>query len=110
MSKSKDIQHLAVIATLARDIKLSKVAKAGAARNKSLQQLIALSPPTVSDSDLPPLVVADATLRHQHSAARKRAEINRTLAQQTALWLQARDDARIAFGRADVLTRLSKKC
>jgi hypothetical protein len=50
-----------------------------------------------------------AALRYAGWADARRAEINLRLARQTALWLQAQADARLAFGRADVLRRLSDR-
>ena len=109
MSRADDLKRLAVLAALARDAKLAKVADAALARSRSLQQLAALTPPPVQDSELSPLVLAGASLRYQLWADMKRAEINRTLARQTATWIEARADARNAFGRADVLARLAEK-
>ena len=43
MSRADDLKRLAVLAALARDAKLAKVADAALARSRSLQQLAALS-------------------------------------------------------------------
>jgi hypothetical protein len=46
---------------------------------------------------------------YERWAEARRAEINLTLARQTAEWIEARDAARQAFGRADALRRLSDR-
>jgi hypothetical protein len=109
MTKIAELKRLAALAALARDARLAKVAEAGAARNLSLQQLAALTPPPVNETDLSQLVLADAALRYQLWADAKRSEINRILVRQTVAWIEARDEARTAFGRADVLARLSEE-
>jgi hypothetical protein len=50
-----------------------------------------------------------AGLLYERWAEARRAEINLTLARQTAEWIEARDAARQAFGRADALRRLSDR-
>ena len=39
----------------------------------------------------------------------RRAEINQVLARQTGQWIEARDAAKIAFGKADALRRLMER-
>lgn len=100
----KQIDRLAQISSLILDVKLSALQKAGRAREESLAHLAALQVAPSTDPD--PIAAAQVEVRYQLWADAKRAEINTTLARQTAEWMEARDHARHAFGQAEALRKL----
>jgi len=51
----------------------------------------------------------EVSMRYQLWADQRRAEINLTLARQTATWLEARTEAAQAFGKSQALEGLSRK-
>ena len=104
--EAERLRRLARIAAIQRDARLDQLRRAQAARQASLSALAALDLP-MTEEELPLVPGALAALRYAGWADARRAEINLRLARQTALWLQAQADARLAFGRADVLRRLS---
>lgn len=87
------------------DLRLSRLEQAARKRAESQTRLASLIVEPV-ESDLPLAVVEQARLRYEQWAEVRRAEINLTLARQTAEWLLARDAARVAFGRAEALKKL----
>jgi hypothetical protein len=104
MSKTKDMARLAELSQMIFDAKLAELSRAAAARSQSLSRLADLAtPPPPAEN----VTEARAALLYQKWADARRAEINRALARQTAQWLEAKADAATAFGRADVLARLS---
>jgi hypothetical protein len=102
------LRRLAGLGAMIRDIRLTALQRAAAARAESRARLAGLDLPPVA-TDLPPLVAARAELAYQVWADARRAEINLVLARQTAEWQEAREAARLAFGRAAVLDRLSRR-
>ena len=101
------LQPLVGISQLILDAALADLRRAADARDESLARLCDLA--TVPcPTDLPLAAVAQADLLYARWADARRAEINLTLARQTADWLGARDAARRAFGRADALRKLAE--
>jgi hypothetical protein len=90
------------------DHKLAALTLAAAAREESKARLAGLSRPA-ADTDLPLAAAAQTSLLYERWAEARRAEINLTLARQTAEWIEARDAARQAFGRTDALRRLTDR-
>ncbi len=107
MSRARDLRQLAALAGMIRDLRLADVSAAGRARQQSLDRLAGLNAPQADDLD--PLAEARAALRYQVWADQRRAEILPVLERQTADLNRARDEARHALGRAEVLARLSLK-
>lgn len=103
----KRMETLGRIAGLILDARLAEVQAAQRARNESLGHLEALRVPPAPAED--PLTAARVALRYDQWADARRAEINVTLARQTAAWMEAQDSARTAFARAEVLRRLAKR-
>ncbi len=104
-------EHLARLAGLARmirDLKLAELEAAGRARAESRARLAGLDLSPI-EPDLGVIAAAQAEVRYQSWAEARRAEINLTLARQTAEWIEAREAARRAFGRAQVLERLTAR-
>ncbi|MDB6452481.1 hypothetical protein [Falsirhodobacter sp. 20TX0035] len=96
------LDRLKKIADLILDTKLAEVQAADRARRESLGHLDSLQVPMVIEDP----ASARVALRYEQWADARRAEINVTLARQTAEWLEAQDRARLAFGRAQVLRKL----
>lgn len=108
MTPAENLARLGALTRLVLDVQLSRLHSAAAARDASLAHLAALIP-QAGAQDLLPVARAQAELAYDRWAEARRAEINQVLARQTAEWLQARADASLAFGRADVLRKLAEK-
>lgn len=108
MSGAARLARLAGLAGMVRDLRLAELERAARARAESRTRLsgLALEP---LDSDLGPIAAAQAEMRYQAWAEARRAEINLTLARQTAEWLEAQEAARRAFGRAEALRTLAAR-
>ena len=108
ISDSEKLRRLARIAALQRDARLDQLRRARIAREASQAALAALDRP-MPDEGVPLVAGALAALRYAAWADARRAELNLQLARQTAHWLQAQADARVAFGRAEVLAQLAER-
>jgi hypothetical protein len=109
MSKAQEIARLQSLAALVLDKKLADLRVLATAKNETQARLADLATAEIfmqSGGDVADVVAA---LAYQGWADTRRAEINQTLARQTAAWLDARDLARTAFGKADVLDALSQQ-
>lgn len=107
MTDAANLAGLSRLAGLILDARLADLRRTADARDASRAALAALTCAPVASGDLSPLVLARAALAYEGWAEARRAEINPRLARQTAAWLQARDAARAAFGRAEVLRQLT---
>lgn len=103
----KKIGRLRVLGELLLDARLATLKSAVAARRASLDRLADLDRPDTA-TGLSEMATAEVGLRYQKWADLRRAEINLTLARQTATWIEAREEAARAFGRAQALDRLAK--
>ena len=84
--------------------------RAAEAKAQSEAALARLATPVApADAGLEGASAALAGLAYQRWADARRAEINQTLARQTHHWMEARDAAQKAFGKADALRRLVEK-
>ncbi|MCJ8140556.1 hypothetical protein [Falsirhodobacter halotolerans] len=99
------IARLQALSQMILDARIADVTRAARAREDSLAHLRALQVAPGPNDD--PVLSAQVALRYQAWADGQRAAINATLAQQTADWLEAQDQARAAFGRAQVLGKLA---
>lgn len=108
MTGDAPLARLARLSGMIRDLRLADLERAGKARAESRARLagLALDP---CPSDLGAIAAAQAELRYQSWAEARRAEINLTLARQTAEWLEAQDAARRAFGRSQALKALAAR-
>lgn len=102
MNRANEIARLKELAALARDDRLTHLREAARRREQSLMQIAALERDG-QDVDLAPVAAGLVALRYQAWADVRRSELNVVLARQTADWLSARDEARIAFGRCEAL-------
>ena len=108
MRDLEKLRRLAEISALLRDTRMLALETAARARQSSLDHLAALDRPTSAD-DLPPIVAGEVAMRYALWADRRRSEINQLLARQTVEWQQARDEAALAFGRAQVVGKLAAR-
>ena len=108
MKGRKELEQLAVLGQLILDAKLSALRVAAAARQESLFRLADLARPQPAEGVLP-VAAEEARLRYELWADQRRAEINRTLAQQTVAWTEARGAATAAFGRTEALRGLQAR-
>lgn len=108
MSKARDLARLGALAQLTLDHRLALMRAATAALDRSKAQLAALNQPP-DPVDLPLVPAARAEWTYQRWADLRRGELNLVIARQTADWLQARDQAKTAFGRMSALQGLAEK-
>jgi hypothetical protein len=104
---SGPLGRLRPLADLVRDRALGELRRTAADRaavEAAIAALVAAPPPPEAS----PAEHANA-LRHAIWADARRAQLNLTLAQRTAAWLEARDAAARAHGRAEALARLAAR-
>ncbi len=108
--KPHDLQKLKDLAGLMLDHRLEQLRRAAEAKAQSEAALARLATaPTPAHEGFEGASAALAGLAYQRWADARRAEINQTLARQTHHWMEARDAAQKAFGKADALRRLAEK-
>lgn len=108
MNKSQDLIGIARLAQLTLDHRLGQLRLAAEALDRSKLQLQAINA-AAEPADLPLVTAQSVGLTYQRWADARRADLNLAIARQNATWITARDDARIAFGRSQVLRRLIEK-
>lgn len=108
MTRKDDLNQLRRLGDMILDSRLTALSTAARAREESLAQIANLARPPVA-SDLPELVQKNAELAYQRWADQRRAELNLSLARQTADWLECRQSAQMAFGRSLALRHLAEK-
>ena len=109
MTQKQDLARLTQISQLLLDQRLSRLTAAARSRQASLDQLAGLEEAAAPAGALPEISAQLASLAYQRWAEARRAEINLALARQTAEWIEARDAARLAFGRTDALQTLQAR-
>ena len=107
-TEDERLKRLEAIAGLRRDLGLSRLREAASSKAASEAKLAVLAEPRLA-GDLDPVTEALADARWQGWADVRRARLNLLLARQTAEWLQARDDARLDFGRSEVIAELRRR-
>jgi hypothetical protein len=109
MTKKQDLTRLHQISQVLLDARQSHLMNAARARQHSMDQLSGLEEPPAPQGALPEVAAQLASLNYQRWADARRAEINLTLARQTAEWIEARNAARLAFGRCQALNTLQAR-
>lgn len=108
--KHQDLKKLKDLAGLMLDHQLDQLRRAAEAKAQSEAALARLAtPPAPAHDGLEGASAALAGLAYQRWADARRAEINQTLARQTHHWMEARDAAQKAFGKAEALRQLAEK-
>jgi hypothetical protein len=97
MTRVRDIAGLNDLSRLVLDHRLSILREAAVRRDQSLAQIAALSL-QAGPTDLPPVEAGQVAFRYQLWADARRAELNSLLSR-----LAAREEAKLAFGRAEAL-------
>ena len=108
MTRAQDLAKLETLAQLALDHRLTALRTAADDRSRSQMQIGALDR-SAEPADLPPVAAGLVALRYRLWADQRRTELNTVLARQTADWLEARDAARLAFGRLDALRGVARR-
>jgi hypothetical protein len=91
------------------DSRLSDLRAATMARAETEARLAGLGMTHATEGDLPQIAAGLAALNYQRWADVRRAELNQTLARQTATWMDTRDAARLAFGKTQALSGVAAK-
>jgi hypothetical protein len=108
VTRRSEIAALHGLVQLVLDHQLSVLRAAADRREQSRMQIAALDKAS-EPSDLPPVAAAQVALRYQLWADVRRSDLNTVLARQTAEWMSAQDDARLAFGRAEALRGIAAR-
>ena len=108
MSRIEEITKLQRLAELMLDHRLAALREAASAKAQSEATLAGLSAPEAVEG-LQGAAGALAALQYQRWAEARRTELNACLARQTRAWLDARDLAKEAFGKAEALRGLVRK-
>ncbi len=100
MKNAKNIARLQKLTELILDAELTKLRQAEHRRADTVKKIegLRVSPAMLDDNAGP--ADAIAALRYQTWAENRRAELQQVLAAQTAVWMDQRDVARQAFGKA----------
>jgi len=109
MTKAKDIRRLSEVAQLMLDHRLGQLHAAAAELERSRTQLAAINRAARPAEDLAPVVAEKVALTYDRWADARRSELNLVIARQTASWMEARGDAKGAFGRLQALQGLETR-
>jgi hypothetical protein len=109
MSRNDQMTRLGEISGLMLDVRLAALQAANRAKEESLAQLAGLAAPVAPAKGLSEVTAELAALSYQRWADVRRAELNLVLARQTAVWMDAREAARQAFGKKQALAGIARK-
>ena len=109
MTKKDQMRRLQQVAGLMFDSKLADLRAKARAVQQTKDHLTDLVTKPADAPDMPQIATAVAGLRYERWADVRRADLNLTLARQTAEWLDARDAARLAFGKTQALEAVKTK-
>lgn len=109
MTQSDQLLRLEQVAGLLFDSSLSDLQRAARACAETEAHLAALAVPAIPLGEVQQVAAELAALAYQRWADVRRAELNQTLARQTAVWIEARDVARLAFGKTQALAGVAAK-
>lgn len=104
MTRAEDLQRLAALAALLREARLAEAGLAEARCARTRAERAALDAP-LSPEGAPAIAAA----RHRTWQALRREALTVRLAAETAAAIEARERARAAFGRAEVLAALAAR-
>jgi hypothetical protein len=108
MTSAKDLSRLSELGQLMLDHRLGHLRSTARQLEQSRMRLQALNR-AADPSDLEPVFAAKVALGYERWADLRRAELNLVIARQTAAWLEARDDAKTAFGRVRALEGVANR-
>ena len=104
----RDVAVLQALSKLLLDKRLSQLRRAAELREQSRMQIAALDV-RPEPTDLGLAAAEQVAMRYQRWADVRRAELNTVLARQTADWLAAREEARLAFGKGEALRGIAAR-
>lgn len=107
MNDREKLGRLQQVSQVLLDVRLLALDQTARARQASLDHLAELNKPAIQ-TDLTPIVAGEVAMRYENWADHRRSEINLVLARQTADWVEARQNAALAFGRNSVIGKLQK--
>lgn len=109
MTKAQNLARLRALTDMVLDSHLGDLRAKASQRQATIEKLEGLRAPTPMLDDAAGISDALAALNFQIWAEARRAELSQTLARQTAVWLDSRDQARVAFGKARGFEKLVEK-
>lgn len=109
MTKSQDIARLRALSEMVLESRLSELRVKALQRQTTIDKLNALRAPAPILDDQSGICDALAALNFQIWAESRRTDLSQTLARQTAIWLDSRDLARQAFGKARGFDKIAGK-
>lgn len=109
MTRTDQMKRMEEVAGLLFDSRLTDLKHAARARAETEARLAGLAAPDAPDGGLSRVAAELAALNYQRWADVRRAELNQILARQTATWIDARDAARLAFGKTQALAGVAAK-
>lgn len=109
MKKAQDIARLRHLTDMVLQAQLTQLKAAAALRQETLDKIDAICPAPAMMDETFGASGAIAALRYQTWAEARRTDLRQILAKQTADWLDARDNARTAFGKAQGFEKVSAK-
>ncbi|MEH7828662.1 hypothetical protein [Gemmobacter denitrificans] len=98
------LKVLADLAAMLKERSLEELRAAAARREATRERIAGLNVPPAED--LPLVAAAQANLTYQRWADQRRRELNMQLARETVEWMGCQEDARLAFGKSEVLRKL----
>jgi hypothetical protein len=107
--KDDRLKRLADLAGLIRDAKLAELSQHVQVCAQIRDRIAGLDAPVPTGSDLPVSALQAAALRHDRWAAPRRMALNERLALVMAQRMTIEAQARIAFGRAQILEQLQTR-
>lgn len=108
MSHARDLARIRDLSQLVLDHRLTLLRETAGRRDQTRMQIAALGQ-AAEPVDLPAVAGSQVALRYELWADARRSELNTVLARQTAQWLEARQEAQTAFGRAEALRLLGQR-
>lgn len=109
MTKAAQLSQLAGLADMLLDSRLFALQAAARAKQDCEAQLAGLSAIPEPQADLAGVASQLASLQYQRWADVRRSELNQQLARRTVALIEARDSAREAFGKKQILTALAER-
>jgi HPt (histidine-containing phosphotransfer) domain-containing protein len=109
MTPLKDTARMQQLAKMVLDAELGLLKRAADQRDQTKSQIAGLRPAETLLDDKHGISGALAALRYQAWADARRIELQQVLAKQTAHWLDTRDKARLAFGKAEGFNQIAAK-
>ena len=109
MTSANDLKRLGKLTAMMLDMRLAEVNRAAALRDECATRLKDIQSPPPQGEGLEGAASDLAQLTYQRWVDLRREELNRQLAQKTAIWLDATEAARAAFGKDQALNNLTRR-